>query len=146
MKMRTTPLLIAAAMALAGSRLAGADEIARGCTLATLRGSYTFTASGFNIGAGGVAVPKAILEVLHFHGDGTVSVPWATVSVNGVFIRSVDGLGSYTLEEDCSGTISLGVPTFDVSVSQDGRTIAMIQTNPATVMQGSAVRRAPQRR
>jgi hypothetical protein len=144
MTMRMTPILIAA-MVLVGAGLAGADDLVPGCTPKTLRGSYTFTASGFNIGGGGVAVPKAIVEVLEFDGDGTVTVPSATVSVNGVIIRSVDGVGSYTLEDDCSGTISLGGPTFDAVVSQDGGTIAMIQTNPSTVFQGNAVRRAPRR-
>jgi hypothetical protein len=144
MKMSSTPVLIAAAMVLAVPGLAGADDIVAGCTLKTLRGSYTFTASGFNI-VGGLAVPKAIVEVLDFHGDGTVSVPSATVSINGVIIRSLDGLGSYTLEDDCSGTLILNAPTFDIVVSQNGGTIAMIQTNPNTVMQGNAVRWAPRR-
>ena len=139
MSMRMTRILVATAIVLAGSDVAGADDNLEGCTLKTLRGNYTFTASGFNI-VGGVAVPKAIVEALEFHGDGAVSVPSATLSVNGVIIRTVDGLGTYTLESDCSGTINLGGPTFDAVVSKDG-TIAMIQTNPNTVFQGNAIRR-----
>ena len=45
-----------------------------GCTLRTLRGTYVFSASGFNIVAG-VAQPKAIVEVIVFNGDGTLDGP-----------------------------------------------------------------------
>ena len=41
-----------------------------------------FSASGFNIVAG-VAQPKAIIEVIEFNGDGTLSVGAVTLSVNG---------------------------------------------------------------
>jgi hypothetical protein len=52
------------------------------CRLHTLRGSYVFAATGYDI-VGGVAQPKAIVEAIDFHGDGTLSVPAVTVSVNG---------------------------------------------------------------
>ena len=61
------------------------DEV---CGVKTLRGTYVFAATGFNIVAG-VALPKAIVEVIEFNGDGTLSVPAATLSANGVIIRSV---------------------------------------------------------
>ena len=41
----------------------------KACTVQTLRGSYLFAASGFNIVAG-VAQPKAIVEGIDFNGDG----------------------------------------------------------------------------
>ena len=59
----------------------------RACTERTLRGSYVFSASGFNI-VGGVQQPKAIVEVIVFNGDGTLDVPAATVSLNGLIVRS----------------------------------------------------------
>ena len=49
----------------------------------TLDGLYVFTAPGFNIVAG-VPQPKAIVELIDFHGDGELTVPAATVSINGV--------------------------------------------------------------
>ena len=109
------------------------------CSVATLRGTYTFAASGFNIVAG-VAQPKAIVEVIEFNGDGTLSVPAATLSANGVIIRSVNGVGTYTVADDCSGTILFTGPAFDIFVSRNAESIAMIQTNPNTVMQGTATR------
>ena len=109
------------------------------CTERTLRGSYVFSASGFNI-VGGVQQPKAIVEVIVFHGDGTLEVPVATVSINGFIIRSLPSSGIYTVEANCSGTITLNGPTFDIFFSPDGDVISLIQTNPNTVFQGLATR------
>ena len=111
------------------------------CTVRTLRGSYVFSASGFNI-VGGVQQPKAIVEVIAFNGDGTLNVPAATVSVNGVIFRSVNSPGTYTVEDDCSGTVTFNGPTYDMFLSKDGDDISMIQTNPNTVFQGLATRRS----
>ena len=107
----------------------------------TLRGSYVFSATGFNI-VGGVQQPKAIVEVIAFNGDGTLDVAAATVSLNGVIMRSLPSVGTYTVEDDCSGTIALNGPTFDIFLSPDGDDISMIQTNPNTVFQGLATRRS----
>jgi len=115
-------------------------EAARGaCRERTLRGSYVFSASGFNI-VGGVQQPKAIVEVIVFNGDGSLDVPAATVSLNGVIIRSPHGVGTYTVEDDCSGTVTFSGPTYDMFLSKDGDGISMIQTNPNTVFQGVATR------
>jgi hypothetical protein len=123
------------------SGFAAAESERRACTVRTLRGSYVFSATGFNI-VGGVQQPKAIVEVIAFHGDGTLDVTAATVSLNGVIIRSLPSSGTYTVEDDCTGTITLNGPTFDIFLSKDGDDISMIQTNPNTVFQGLATRRS----
>jgi hypothetical protein len=141
-------ILVSTAMVLSVCTLAQAAKSGSQCSLKTLRGTYVFSATGFNIIAG-VAQPKAIVEVIEFHGDGTLSVGAVTLSVNGVIGRvPPGGVGLYTVENDCSGTITFEGPTFDIVVSRDGDTISMIQTNPNTVFQGTATRRErkPQRR
>jgi hypothetical protein len=152
----TVATACAAAVAIGGAQLVGTNghvngsgqdasgisssEVARtACTERTLRGSYVFSASGFNI-VGGVQQPKAIVEVIVFNGDGTLDVPAATVSLNGVIIRSLHSVGTYTVEEDCSGTVTFNGPTYDMFLSKDADDIAMIQTNPNTVFQGLATR------
>jgi hypothetical protein len=110
-----------------------------GCGVRTLRGTYIFAATGFNIVAG-AALPKAIVEVIDFNGDGTLSVPAATLSANGVIVRTVNGVGTYTVEDDCSGTILFAGPAFDIFVSPDAEEIWMIQTNPNSVFEGRATR------
>jgi hypothetical protein len=121
------------------SGVSSAEAARRACTDRTLRGSYVFSASGFNI-VGGVQQPKAIIEVIVFNGDGTLDVPAATVSLNGVIVRSLHSVGTYTVEDTCSGTVTFNGPTYDIFLSRDGDDISMIQTNPNTVFQGLATR------
>ena len=152
----TVATVCAAAVAIGGARVEGsngqsngagqdaagvssAEAARRACTDRTLRGSYVFSASGFNI-VGGVQQPKAIVEVIAFNGDGTLDVPAATVSLNGLIVRSLHSVGTYTVEDNCSGTITFNGPTYDMFLSKDGDDISMIQTNANTVFQGLATR------
>ena len=150
----TAAAACAAVVAIGGAQLVGTSGIRSGrdasgfrpaegegptCTGATLRGSYVFSASGFNI-VGGVQQPKAIIEVIVFNGDGTLDVPAATLSLNGVIVRSVHSVGTYAVGDDCSGTIAFNGPTYDIFLSKDGDEISMIQTNANTVFQGLATR------
>ena len=89
-----------------------------------------------------MAQPKAIVEAIVFNGDGTLSVPAATRSVNGAIARSLPSVGTYTVAEDCTGTIAFDGPSFDIFLSPHGDSMALIQTNPNTVFQGSATRQA----
>jgi len=123
-----------------GAAVAG-DE--NSCTLKTLHGRYVFTARGFTIVAG-VAQPKAIVEVIDFDGDGAVSVPLATVSLNGSILRLSPGAnGAYTIDDACTGTIQfadISSTSFNIVASPKGNEIWMIQTNPNSVFQGAATR------
>ena len=120
-----------------GSRICGAQS---------LRGTYVFSASGYNI-VGGVPQPKAIVEVIAFNGDGTLTVPAATVSLNGLILQPPSGTGDYTLDTECTGTITfhgappgMQLPAFNIFLAPDGEKVWMIQTNANTVLQGPAVR------
>jgi hypothetical protein len=142
--------LVAVAMAfgMSGIARAGADNAGQSCSEHTLRGSYLFATHGFNI-VGGVMVPKAIVEGIDFNGNGTLSSPFATVSLNGTIIRSSGTVGSYTVAADCTGTLTFsGGPSFDIFVepSGDGKQVWMIQTGPAAapaVFQGTAIKVSP---
>jgi hypothetical protein len=105
--------------------------------LNTLRGTYVFTASGFTLVAG-VAQPKAIVEAINFNGDGTLLVPFATRSINGVVARTPGGAGTYTVDASCSGTIAFNPgPGFDIFISPRGEKIWMIQTDSGNVFEGT---------
>ena len=136
------------------SGLAEANPTAR-CNDSILKGQYVFTASGFtrapNSAPGTPWVPKAIIEVLHFHGDGTLSTPALTIANpfgdlgNIVSPPSGGAPGSYTINDDCSGTVQFfdaASVMFKIYVDPPkGDTIWMIQSNPANnVFQGSAKR------
>jgi hypothetical protein len=118
----------------------------RTCGVQSLRGTYVFSASGYNI-VGGVPQPKAIVEVLAFNGDGTLTVPAVTASINGLILQPPPGTGDYTVDIDCTGTIAFHgappgqqPPTFNIFLAANGEEVWMIQTNSNTVFQGTAVR------
>jgi len=136
-----THSLIIAAIAVAASTSSLADDAPRSCSVESLTGLYVFSATGYII-VGGVAQPKAIVEMIRFNGDGTLTVPAATRSINGVIGTSPPGgAGAYTLEPDCKGTLAFtGGPSFDIFASPKGDDLWMIQTNANNVLQGNVTR------
>jgi hypothetical protein len=139
--------LVAAAMTFGTSSTAQEDSSDHRCGVHTLRGSYLFATHGWNI-VGGVAVPKAIVEGIDFNGDGTLVSPFATVSINGTIIRSSGSVGSYTVEPNCTGTLTFTPgPSFDIFVQPgNGKQVWMIQTGPApAVFEGTATKVSPKK-
>jgi hypothetical protein len=120
------------------SATARADSDWLTCGVQTLHGSYVFNAHGWNI-VSGVAQPKAIVEGIDFNGDGTLSVPFATLSINGVIIQvPPGGTGTYTLDATCQGTLTFdaGPVHYNIFVQLNGKEIWMIQTDANTVFEG----------
>ena len=137
--------LMAGAGSFGRSGTAHANPSTPDCSTRTLRGLYVFRAHGWNI-AGGVAVPKAIVEGIDFAGDGTLVSPFATVSLNGSIFKSVGSVGVYTVEADCTGTLTFtGGASFDIFVEPgEGDKVWMIQTGPGpAVFEGAATRVSP---
>jgi hypothetical protein len=144
--------VFAAVLCLPG--LAAAADAASACKNDTLKGHYVFTASGFTRAPasppGTPWVPKAIVEVLHFNGDGTLTTPMVTVANpfgdTGAILQPPAGAnGLVVLNEDCSGSVQFldaNNVNFRIVVdSPQGDTIWMIQVHPANnVFQGSAKR------
>src|SRR5213594_66326 len=131
------------AMAPGTSATAQSALDARVCSVGMLRGSYLFATHGWNI-VSGVAVPKAIVEGIDFNGDGTLVSPFATVSINGTIIHSSGTLGTYTVNTDCTGTLSFtGGASFDIFVEPNGKQLWMIQTGPGSPVFEGTVTRVP---
>src|SRR5262245_7397892 len=132
---------LAAAMCVGVSAMARADDDGRECRLRTLHGRYVFSASGFKIAVVNgdeQEQPKASVEVVDFNGDGTLSVPAATVSMDGVVTSSAPSVGTYSVDPGCTGTIAFAGPTFNIFVEPRGDGLWMIQTNQGSVFQGRA--------
>src|SRR5437870_12260186 len=123
------------------SATARADSDGSSCGVYTLHASYLFATHGWNI-VGGVAQPKAIVEGIDFNGDGTLVSPFATVSINGTIVRTTGSLGTYTVNTDCTGTLSFtGGASFDIFVEPNGKQLWMILTGPGSpVFEGVATR------
>src|SRR5215471_4655516 len=105
------------------------------CTLATLQGRYLSTFSGFLVPpTPGVTAqtPLAGAQVDIFNGDGT-GTHQATVSVNGEIAQFRDVLVSYTVNADCSGTITLQLPFGDINgamyIAPNGAEFVVAQTD-----------------
>ncbi|MEJ8855131.1 hypothetical protein WKW79_11160 [Variovorax robiniae] len=119
----------------------------RQCDVRSLRGTYLFTATGFFIPPGApAAVPKAIMEVLKFTGDGVVTTPGITLSRNGIVdVIDQGSNGTYTLKSDCRGTVTFADgPMFNIYVSRREDELWMMQTAPfSPTFQGKATRVDP---
>lgn len=144
---RNTGLI--AVLALAVAPPAHATDAGRGdgwqCSERTLRGTYLFSGSGYDI-VQGTPRPKAITETIRFNGDGTLVVLAATVNQGGTVTRFPGGavLGTYTVDPDCTGRLQFGPPgpAFDLFLSAWGQEFVMNQTGGPIpgVLQGSVRR------
>lgn len=150
---RTLPVILALILCLPGLAAANPDRRCKGNDM--LKGRYVFTASGFtrpaSSGPGTPWVPKAIIEVLIFNGDGTSTSPAVTIANpfgdTGTVLDPASGgaAGLYSINDDCTGTVQFldaNNVAFKIVVDPpSGDTIWMIQTHPVNnVFQGKAVR------
>jgi hypothetical protein len=143
-KLRTIQAAAAALICgLSGAVVAHDGKDGKDCSLRTLKGDYVFSASGHSLNTvTGVWFPKAIVEYIHFNGDGTLSVSAATVANragDGAVIRSLPGTGTYVLDVNCTGTLHFSPPqgpSFDIFVAPKGRDLWMIQNTSGNVLQG----------
>lgn len=133
---------------------AAATDPPKRCRNENLRGQYVFIALGFqrapDSAPGTPWFPKAILEVMQFNGDGTLTTPQLAIAnppgdLGVVFSPPAGGAhGEYFVNDDCSGTVHFfdaGNVTFKIHVDRREDTIRMIQTNPINnVFQGTAKR------
>jgi hypothetical protein len=123
--------LVAAAMAFgtSGTVHAEADNHAHGCSVQTLRGLYVWSLDGYQ-NFGGNSVPKALLQGIEFHGNGTFTVPFGTVNIGGTIVIDVSGSGgTYTVAADCTGTLSVtDGPSFKMYIGPGAQQLWIIQT------------------
>jgi hypothetical protein len=127
---------------LAGEQGYAGENKAR-CTLATLKGLYMFAQSGSIVGLG----PQAVTGKDIFYGNGNFD-SLATISVNGV-ISVAPAPGTYTLNSDCTGTVTIPMEPvapdvhLDIYVAPDGSEFFTIETDTGTVLAGTIQRVAP---
>lgn len=113
------------------------------CRLRTLKGTYVYANDGYIV-TGSERVPFAQAGRDFIHGNGTLTGS-ATVSTNGEITR-ITYTGTYTLEPDCSGTVTLtdnlgGTAHFDIFVTNNGESTTFIQTDAGYVTSGFEIRR-----
>ena len=106
----------------------------RGCSVATLKGTYAFRRTGVNNVVGG---PIAQIGIDVFNGDGTRGLIRSTRSTNGEIRDWTDSppSGSYTVDPDCSGSIfdADGNKTNNLVVLDGGKRFFLLSVTPETI-------------
>jgi hypothetical protein len=115
-----------------------------GCSNATLKGTYLFAQSGWQIDADNVRKPVAVSGLEIYNGDGTMRGIYSG-SFDGVVLRMVGYTGTSTIHPNCTGeqtfTDDLGVVTHnDVFVAPSGDEFTFVMTDPGSVSAGSEPR------
>jgi hypothetical protein len=108
------------------------------CSPSTLRGQYIFSGRGF-IEPLAPTIQRVHAGTYLFDGVSNVSAK-ETSSRGGHVVQGQTLKGSYTLNGDCSGTMTFGSLAdprlqthYDVFVTEDGRKASMIRTDPGSM-------------
>jgi len=109
---RTFTIAAIAAFALSFSSTAKADD--KGCSNASLQGTYGYTSIGTITSPPDIAGPIAEVGAQTFDGRGNTTAT-ATLSSNGT-IFPLTITGTYTVNSDCTGTFTLQVAPFGITV------------------------------
>ena len=100
---KTFTMAAVIALALGMSATAKADD--KGCSNATLRGTYAYTSTGSITTPPDLAGPIAEVGTQTFDGKGATTTTF-TASGNGNIFQTTF-TGTYTVNPDCTGTINL---------------------------------------
>ena len=120
-----------------------AQRASQTCSVSTLRGRYQFASAGFVMMKGGY-VPLAVSGIDVLDGNGNLSSN-STLVVDGViaFQNLVVPNGTYTVNKDCTGTLTLGAGgvQLNIFVAPDGRSYDYVQTAPSGNVLAGTIRR-----
>jgi hypothetical protein len=143
---KTFSIAALSALVLSVAPAAMADD--KGCTNATLQGSFAFIGTGVIISPAVVAGPTATVNALNFDGIGGVTSAVGSSSQNGT-IGPLTETGTYTVNPDCTGTYQAllspaGFTAHDLFViDSDLNEIEIICTDSGVVFSGTARRQFP---
>ena len=119
------------------------------CTAENLQGRYGYTVSGWLVGIPPAPVPPApvaAVGAVTFDGEGIILKAQDTVNNNGVLSRHTTGVGTYTVNPNCTGSATVAGDfaglTFDFMIipGTNGSEFSLIVTNSGTVETGDAQR------
>ena len=123
----------------------GGNQFSRGCSVATLRGAYGVQIQGTRLAAppAPAGTVESVIGVIVRHYDGSggftqVNNEKGSVGGNGPVDR--EGFGTYTVNEDCSGSHALQIPGVPFLVTDRfvivdyGREVRHFVVSPVTIM------------
>jgi hypothetical protein len=129
---------IAAALTLALAIAPTANAQYKGCSNASLRGSFSQAGSGVITSPPDQAGPFANVGTLYFDGNGNVTGA-LTISQNGMSAQATEK-GTYTVNSDCTGTYTVELDPFGFSsgaffaIDSNGNEVQIIVTDPGSVI------------
>jgi hypothetical protein len=132
---KTLTMAAVTALALAISPAAKASD--KGCTNATLRGSYAQTGSGVITAPPDQAGPFANVGTLVFDGNGGLT---GTLVVSSGTSSQATETGTYTVNSDCTGTYTVQIAPFGITsqaffaIDTNGDELEIIVTDPGSVI------------
>ena len=132
---KTFTMAAVAALALALSSTAQADD--KGCSNATLRGTYAQTGSGVMTAPPDQAGPFANVGQLVFDGNGGLT---GTLVVSSGSSAQATETGTYTVNSDCTGTYTVQIAPFGITsqaffaIDTNGDELEIIVTDPGSVI------------
>ena len=141
MKQRRLLILVAVAGALIGGSVlrnseAGSAHSVReqeGCTLATLQGNYLVTVRLDNrIDAPDPMLPQVAAGIRTFDGEGNLSQVLSD-SQGGTIHQRIAAMGTYTLDSNCMGTMTINGRNWDIYVAEDGSEAVGTRTDDGTI-------------
>jgi hypothetical protein len=138
---------IAVAIALGFSVVPGAQAADKGCSDASLTGTFAYTTTGSILAPPALAGPFASVGTQTFDGIGGTTAT-ATVSQNGNIV-SVTIKGTYTVNPNCTGTMTLQISPVALTthlffvIDQNNGEFQALQTDSGIVVTGIARRQFP---
>lgn len=87
-----------------------ANAADKGCSNATLKGTFAHQGTGTVIAPPEFAGPQAIVGTENFDGFGVIT-GIGTGSSNGSTFSYTDEVGTYTVNSDCTGTYTVEIPS-----------------------------------
>ena len=142
----TKTFTMAAAAALALGMPLGAKAQSKGCSNATLKGSFSHRGSGSVTAPPPLAGPFAGVGTDTFDGNGNITGS-ATVSINGNIVPLTE-TGTYKVNPDCTGTFTVafstgGTTTVSFVITDSENEVQGICTDPGTIITHIFRRRFP---
>ena len=141
----TLAITVVTALALGIAPTAQAAD--KGCSNATLLGTFAYRITGFITAPPAEAGPFASVGTQIFDGNGrTTATAW--VSQNGNIVP-VTITGTYTVNPDCTGSFTLQISPLGLTthsffaIDDDEAGFQAIQTDPGVVVTGIARRQFP---
>jgi hypothetical protein len=131
---RTFAIAAIAALALTLAPMAKADN--KGCSNATIKGTFAHMATGFETAPPALAGPLTGVGTDTFDGNGGVTSN-ATLSLNGNIV-TLTATGTYKVNPDCTGTYTIsgagGTTRLVLVIADNGNEIQAICIDPGVIL------------